>query len=235
MLTEHQILSIRDTMASSPFDCDRVFFFDCTGNQAAPLDEESAEMQRKYGAILNELRQQPLCEYGRLGNIVTGPSDGAQARFFASYALGRILLVLRKTVPVAGAGQAVPSPFTMSYLAAVAASVLRIVGEVPAAPVSAVGKPDAKVVTFEELKHWRECRVLWRRRYGPERWLAVKGSQVVADAASSAELDRQIADEQIPPPVLYVPPEGQEAGGEVCSTWTSPIRTRRGAAEGGQP
>jgi hypothetical protein len=232
MLTQHQMLAIRDTLTSSPFECDRVFFFDITAEQPVPMDEESAEMQRKYGAILEELRQQPMSEYGRPGNLVTGPRENADVRFFAGCPLGGLLFVLRRTVQVTDAGRGAMSPFNLRFLDAVAASVLLIVGEAPAAAAPGVGKPDAKIVTFEELRHWRDCRVLWRRRYGPERWLAVKGSQVVADAASSAELDRQIAGKQIPPPVLYVPPEGQEAGGEVCSDWGPPTRVPHEAARG---
>ena len=224
MLTEHQRLAVRDTLGSRPFECDRVFFFDITGGGGVPIDSESAEMRRKYGSLLDDLYQQPLREYGWPGNIVTGPTEDAHVRFFASYPFGRLLLVLSKTVLVADPGQTAQSPFDKGFLDAVAASVVRIIGEVPQQAAPEGERTGEKTFVFEELKHWRECQGLWRQRYGPDCWLAVKGSQVVADAASSAELDSQIAAKQIEPPILYVPPEGEDAGDDIYPGWDGPTR-----------
>lgn len=229
MLTAHQRLAIRDTLASRPFECDRVFFFDVTGDRVVAIDDESDEMQRKYGRILDDLIEQPMREYGWPGNIVTGPTEDAHVRFFASYRFDRLLLVLSKTVLVAGLGQTAQSPFDERFLDAVAACVIRVAGEMPHQAAPARTGTGARTFVFEELKHWRACQCLWRQRYGPDRWLAVKGSRVVADGASSADLDGQIAKKKIEPPILYVPPEGEDSHGDIYPSSDCPTREATGA------
>lgn len=217
ILTEQQQREVVNILTEKPFECDHAYFFHLEHDKVMPIGEASLKLYQGYKAILDALPAETV--KGWPGNIVAGPRDANLARFYASYRFATTMLVLSKTVPVA-AGERVMSPFNKYFLDAVSASVSRAIGfqkgRIPAPPQQVL--PQQEPVEFKELIAWRECKDLWREKYGPGKWLAIKGGQPVAKAATLESLTSEVRRLGIVPPVLIVPPSDQET---VSDAWAS--------------
>ncbi|MBM4035813.1 MAG: hypothetical protein FJ291_29080 [Planctomycetes bacterium] len=223
ILTERARQQVAEVLRQKPFECDRVFFFTMEGDHIEPADDESQRLRATYSAILDRLIDGAVLEHWP-GNVARGATDEHFANFYASYRYGGLLIVVSKRVRVDPGQRQVESPFNEYYLHAVGACIAKLLDGSPQAERAAPAQADSGkgVYVFEELDAWRQCKDLWHEHY-PGKWLAVKGTILVAIADSYDALEDVVRQKGIPPPVLFVPPKGEEMVSRVLSGHRSPV------------
>jgi len=212
---------VTELLNEKPFECHNVFFFRLEQEKPVPLDAESEKLYRRDHEIVDALPQcEPMEDWA--GNIVEGSREGARAYFYASYRFDRVMLVVSKVVDVRPDQTSVDSPFNKYFVDAIAARIAPILGRpAPCRAVPARHKlPEGtRTMPFNELAAWRQCKHLWRKRFGADVWIAVKGTLPIARAKTVEELDKQVRALNADPPLLYAPPEGEEKVYDIVSTF----------------
>ena len=226
MLTDEQRRLVTELLREKPFECHRVFFFQLhPGQQPVALDSESERLYQRDQRIVDAL---PRCEALEdwAGNIVDGPREAARAYFYASYRFDPLMVVVSKVVEILPGQTRIESPFNTYFLDAIAASIAPLVGwTVSRFVVAGEHKlpEESRTTPFNELAAWRQCKRLWRERFGPNVWIAIKGTQPIATARTVEELDEKVRSLNLEPPLLYAPPEGEENVYDIISTYGKPL------------
>ena len=225
MLTDDERFLITEILRQKPFESDHVFFFGLQGGKPLPLDDLSRRLYERDNEIVDALPDcEPLEDWA--GNILNGPRDNARAYFYASYRFEEMMIVVSKIIAIPSGAEHVESPFNKYFVDAIAASIAPILGRIGAHQILPGGRklPAGKrLIPFVELVAWRECKHLWRETFGPNVWIAVKGTQPVATANSVEELERKVR--SVEPPLLYVPPKGMEEECDVISASLTGMKT----------
>ena len=146
-------------------------------------------------------------------------------RFYASYRFENIILVVSKEGQVDSDQQHLPSPFNTYFINAICASISPIIGVALSHKDRVVEKEvgeSEKSFAFTEFEAWRQCRDLWRQKY-PGMWLAIKDGMPLVKGKTLKDLDQQVREKGLKPPVLYAPPEGEEKTTQILSTTADPI------------
>lgn len=219
MITDEQRRLVTGLLREEPFKCSRVFFFHLEDRRPVPLDEESQMLYKKERELVEALPYGQTLE-NWAGNMVEGPREEAWASFYASYRFDHVMVVVSKVVEIPNHRTQVETPFNKFFVDAIAASIAPVLGGSTAMGTMGTtnGAVEAKRTTpFNELAAWRECKPLWRKTFGAEVWIAIKGTQAIATAKTQEELDEKLRELKVEPPLLYAPPESEEKVYDIIS------------------
>jgi hypothetical protein len=218
-LTEDQRRLITELLTQKPFECNHVFFFGVEADGLEPMDDKSRNLYGHYQTTLDALPGREVLE-GWPGNIISGTPKHGMLKCYASYLFGDVLLVVSKDLKVDPDQQHLPSPFNKYFVDAICASISPIVGTAPSRKTEITEKEldeDKKSFAFTEFEAWRQCRDLWQKEY-PGMWLAIKDGMPRAKGKTLEELDQQVLENGLKPPILYAPPEGEEKATQILSS-----------------
>jgi len=229
--TDDERRRVTDLLQQKPFECNHVFFFSLQEERPVPLDSDSEKLYQRDHEIVDAL---PYCEAleGWAGNIVDGPREEARAYFYASYRFDDFMVVVSKVVGIPPGVARVESPFNKYFVDAIAASIAPVLGEMPSrlAALGGHNLPEGKrLIPFNELAAWRQCKDLWREKLGADVWIAVKGTQPIATARTVEELDQKVRGAE--PPLFYAPPKGEETACDIISTSERSSQAKTGGSK----
>jgi len=200
-------------LKGKPFDCDVVVVYKVTDHGPVACDDQAKAVERLYPKRIEALcRRESGAVESWDGRFYAAGQPGERTLlhyYYGACRLGDLLLVVGKRSAPEGQGVPIDS-FFLDALRLVAAELLELPAEGGSAGVGE-GARGAQEEVFREIARVKQFEHLWRRKYGPDAWLAVRGGTVVAHAKSRRELEERLAAEGIEAPVLHVPPEGEEA------------------------
>lgn len=218
MIPEESKAKIREVLFHKPFLCDKVLLFEMKDANPIPCDEESDQFFQVYRERIAAAADAKSGYW--YGNII-GAADGRVwgGKYYAGSMIGSVLVIIAKAVEHVEPNGQSPPPIDTYFLDAVSHRVCQILG-VPCDleanfSVSEVTSEGEQV--FSELRSLEECEGLWRSEYGDDQWLAVKDGTVKGHSKDRVELEAFVRNNQIKPPVLYVPPKGQEMKADILS------------------
>jgi len=219
VLTDEQRRLVTELLRQKPFECNHVFFFQLQQGTPTPLDTESEKLYRRDQKLVDTL---PHCEALEdwAGNIVEGPREEARANFYASYRFDHLMVVVSKIVEVPPGQTRVDSPFDKYFVDAIGASIAPILGRLASSQADLAKRklPEGKrTMPFNELTAWRQCKHLWREKFGADVWIAIKGTLPIATARTVEDLEQKLRTLGVEPPLLYAPPEGEEKVYDIVS------------------
>jgi hypothetical protein len=212
---------IQDALAHRPFDCVAVYIYDFVEGRLVSC-EPAAE------AILAEHRQRILSALANASGKSatwrgeTAGEDSSSAPLPLCYGachIGPVVVLVAKPAPASAPEAPSADPIDGYFLDAVQVRVAEILGIDLTKSAGGVKfpEPGASDDLSEDLRMLETFEPRWRRIYGAEQWLAVKGGTVVAHGPSRKGVEQGVRDSGLGPPVLYVPPKKEE---RICEMFS---------------
>jgi hypothetical protein len=130
-----------------------------------------------------------------------------------------MVVVVGKPAPAEVSGHVVNEPMDSYFMDTVQVRVADILGVDLARSVPGAREVEPRPANplSDDLRLLQVFETDWRRTYGEDKWLAVKGGTVVAHGPTRRSVEEQIKVQAIEPPLLYVPPKKEERIYEMFS------------------
>ena len=216
MIPKECIAKIKEVLSHQPFLCDKVLMYEIQNETPDPYDEESREFLGVYRRrILDTVDARSGYWYGNIVGAEGGRVWGG--RYYAGCLIGSVLVITAKPFEHAEGECRLPPPIDTYFLDAVRHRVSQALG-VPCGweadlSISQVTTEGEQVLS--ELRSLEKCEQLWRSEYGEDQWLAVKNGTVRGHNKDRGKLEQFVRENNLEPPVLYVPPKGQEVTADI--------------------
>lgn len=208
---------IYEALAHRPFECMVVHLYDLVEGHLVS-GEAAAE------TLITEHRQTILSAIAsKSGKSVTWRAGGigqeSPGLCFGACHIGPLVVLVGKPLTRDALKSAVGDPIDSYFLDAVQVRIAEILGIHPTKlasglEVAELRAPDDLSVNLKLLENFEPD---WRRIYGADQWLAVKGGTVVAHGPSRSAVGQALCERGIKSPVLYVPPKKEE---QICEMFT---------------
>lgn len=208
---------IYEALVHRPFECTVVHLYDfiegkLVSGEVAAETLISQHCQSILSAISSKSGKSVAWRAGGSGQESPGLCFGACN-------IGPLVVVVGKPLTRDPLNSLVSDPVDSYFLDAVQVRVAEILGieftklACGARTVEVRGRDDLST-DFKLLEVFESD---WRRVYGEDKWLALKGGTVIAHGLSRPAVEQELRERGVKSPVLYVPPKKEE---RICEMFT---------------